>query len=242
LTGGRPTVAVRVPDHPVALAVLARLDEAVAAPSANRFGRVSPTTAAHVVADLGGDVDLVLDGGACAVGVESTIVDLTRDEPLVLRTGAISAAALSEALGTPVGVWNDTEPVTTSDGGAGGALAPGMLASHYAPTARVVVVDEPVEVMARRATLESASRIAVVAATDAQLDAMEEALHLAARTAVPVALEPVGDAAGFAHHLYDRLRQADRLGCDAVVVMAPPPGGVADAVRDRLRRAANTTW
>jgi L-threonylcarbamoyladenylate synthase len=238
VTGGRPTVALRVPAHPVALAVLGALDDALAAPSANRFGRVSPTTAAHVVADLGEDVDLVLDGGACEVGVESTIVDLTGAVPEVLRAGVITAEELTAVLGTEVRVWvGESDDGSTTD--ATGARAPGMLASHYAPRARVVVVDEPIEVMGRRSALEAAERVAVVAATDAALDAVEEALTMAARNAVAVALEPVGDATGFAHHLYDRLRQADRLGCDAVVVVAPPPGGVGDAVRDRLSRAAS---
>jgi L-threonylcarbamoyladenylate synthase len=230
VTGGRLTVAVRVPAHPVALAVLAALDDAVAAPSANRFGRVSPTCAAHVAADLGDEVDLVLDGGPCAVGVESTIVDLTGEVPQVLRTGAVTAGELSAVLGVEVATW--------AGGLDSSAKAPGMLASHYAPDARVVVVDEPIEVMAHRSALEGAARIAVVAASDALLDAVEDTLGVAARGAVPVSLEPVGDADGFARHLYDRLRQADRLGCDAVVVVAPAPGGMGDAVRDRLERAA----
>ncbi|HSL56219.1 MAG TPA: L-threonylcarbamoyladenylate synthase, partial [Acidimicrobiales bacterium] len=126
VTGGRPTVALRVPDHPSALAVLAGLDGGLVAPSANRFGRVSPTTAADVVAELGDRVDLVLDGGPCRVGVESTIVDLTGPEPVVLRPGGVPAARLAELLGVAVRRWS----------GEGEAVAPGMLPSHYAPSAR----------------------------------------------------------------------------------------------------------
>ena len=230
VTGGRPTVALRVPAHPVALEVLRQLGEAVAAPSANRFGKVSPTTAAHVAADLGDDVDLVLDGGPCGVGVESTIVDLCGPHPEVLRTGAVTAAQLSELLGEPVGVW----------AGDGAARAPGMLASHYAPTATVVVVDEPGTAgSALRAGTgrEVVGPVALLAGTLADLDQCQAALEAVGVTDV-VDLEPVGDADGFARHLYDRLRQVDRLGCGAVVVVAPPAGGVGDAVRDRLARAA----
>ena len=132
VTGGQDTVAVRVPDHPLALAILAAFGGAVAAPSANRFGHVSPTTAAHVRADLGDVVDVIVDGGAARVGVESTIVDLTGDVPAVLRAGAITATMLGDALGTPV---------VTRVGGT--VRAPGTLPSHYAPRARVVLAAEP---------------------------------------------------------------------------------------------------
>jgi L-threonylcarbamoyladenylate synthase len=128
VTGGRPTVGVRVPAHPLTLELLARFGGGLAAPSANRFGRVSPTTAEHVRLDLGGDVDFVLDGGPCPIGVESTIVDCTADPPEVLRPGAIAAedvaALLEQAVGTA----------------AGPSRAPGMMESHYAPRCRVVLV------------------------------------------------------------------------------------------------------
>jgi L-threonylcarbamoyladenylate synthase len=136
VTGGRSTVGLRVPDHTVALELLRAFGGGIAAPSANRFGRVSPTTAAHVVADLGDDVDLVLDGGACRVGVESTIVDLTREVPVVLRAGGISIDRLEEVLGHVVEVHVSAEP------SKGGARAPGMLEAHYAPEARIVLSSE----------------------------------------------------------------------------------------------------
>lgn len=237
VTGGRPTVALRVPAHPLALEVLARLGDAVAAPSANRFGRVSPTTAADVVADLDGDVDLVLDGGPCGVGVESTIVDLTGDVPEVLRTGAVTATDLARILATEVRTWS----------GDGAARAPGMLAAHYAPRARVVVADDAAGAAGLLAgllgDLPGSTRVAVLAGTADELDAVAAA---AGAAGVPdegagvelVPLEPVGDPDGFAHSLYARLRQADRLGCAAVVVVAPAAVGVGQAVRDRLARAA----
>jgi L-threonylcarbamoyladenylate synthase len=131
VTGGQPTVALRTIDHPLASAILLRFGSAVAAPSANRFGRVSPTTAEHVHAYLGDDVDLIVDGGPSRVGVESTIVDLTGDVPAILRHGAIGASDLAGVLGTPV--------VTH---GGGTVRAPGMLAAHYAPRAALVLAEK----------------------------------------------------------------------------------------------------
>jgi L-threonylcarbamoyladenylate synthase len=131
VTGGQPTVALRAIDHPIAQAILRRFGGAVAAPSANRFGRVSPTSAGHVRDDLGDDVDFIVDGGPSLVGVESTIVDLTGRVPAILRAGAIGRAALSTVLGRPV--VRRRKP--------GSVRAPGSLASHYAPRASVVLRD-----------------------------------------------------------------------------------------------------
>jgi L-threonylcarbamoyladenylate synthase len=128
VTGGQDTVALRMIDHVVARAILRRFGGAVAAPSANRFGRVSPTTAEHVRADLGDDVDLIVDGGSARIGVESTIVDLTGDVPAILRMGAIGPTALADALGSPV--------ITRA---GGDVRAPGTLAAHYAPRAELVL-------------------------------------------------------------------------------------------------------
>ncbi len=129
-TGGRDTVGLRVPDHPVAIELLTAFGGGVAAPSANRFGSVSPTSARHVYDELGDRIDAIIDGGHCAVGVESTIVDLTGPEPTLLRPGGISQVELEAELGRPV-----------IDGTAGPSRAPGMLASHYAPKATVELVD-----------------------------------------------------------------------------------------------------
>ena len=136
VTGGRDTVGLRVPDHPVARSLLEAFGGGVAAPSANRFGKVSPTTAGHVLADLGAEVDVILDGGPCHVGVESTIIDLTGEWPEVLRPGGVGLERLIEILGPSVRRWAGaaiTDP--------GSARAPGMLAAHYAPSARVVLVS-----------------------------------------------------------------------------------------------------
>lgn len=133
ITGGRPTVGVRVPAHPLTLELLARFGGGLAAPSANRFGRVSPTTADHVRADLGDAVDFVLDGGACPVGVESTIVDCTVDPPQVLRPGGISPEEIEALLKMTLGAPD------------GPSRAPGMLESHYAPRCNVVLAKSRAE-------------------------------------------------------------------------------------------------
>jgi len=148
VTGGQDTVAVRVPSHPVAHAILSAFGGPLAAPSANRFGAVSPTNAGHVRADLGEDVDLVVDGGSAEIGVESTIVDLTSDVPAVLRAGAIGPSALGDALGVPV--------VARA---AGTVRAPGTLRAHYAPRARVVLAREDERERVGRALAERGARV-----------------------------------------------------------------------------------
>lgn len=155
VTGGQDTVAVRVPAHPLAQAILAAFGGALAAPSANRFGRVSPTRAEHVRADLGADVDLVVDGGPARVGVESTIVDLTGAVPAVLRAGAITPSQLGDALGTPV---------VTRVGG--GVRAPGTLRSHYAPRARIVLTVAEVRDDEARRRAAHGERVAVLTLPD----------------------------------------------------------------------------
>ena len=205
VTGGQDTVAVRVPEHPVARAILAAFGGALAAPSANRFGRISPTTAEHVRADLGDEVDLAVDGGPARVGIESTIVDLTAEVPAVLRAGAITPAQLGTALGTPV--------VTR----AGGAVrAPGTLRSHYAPRARLVLVED--------------------AAGGRLLD--EETQRRAASGERVAALTLPDDPAAAARTLYAALRALDGDGYDTIVAALPPDTEANAAVRDRLIRAA----
>ncbi len=217
VTGGRDTVGLRVPDEPTALALLGAFGGAVAAPSANRFGRVSPTTAAHVHADLGDDVDLVLDGGPSRVGVESTIVDCSSDEPAILRVGGVPQAVIEEVLGASVALRT-----------AGEVAAPGTLPGHYAPRARVVLVDE------RAAGARAAGLLAA-----------GERVGLLMLAPVPsglpgglVVLDPPADVDEFARSLYARLREADRAALDVVLAVAPPADGMGAAVADRLLRAA----
>lgn len=215
VTGGRDTVGLRVPAHPVTLALLEAFGGGIAAPSANRFGRVSPTTAAAVREELGDAVELVLDGGPCTIGVESTIVDCSGDEPRVLREGGVTAAELEAVVGRPVPVGGTT-------------AAPGTLPQHYAPRARVELV----------ASSDLAAR------AEAVLAARERAGVLALRSDLPDALPAVvtlatpGDAREYARDLYRALREADAAGLDVVLAVAPAPEGIGAAVTDRLRRAA----
>lgn len=216
VTGGLETVGVRVPDQPVALALLREFGGGIAAPSANRFGRVSPTTAAHVRADLGDDVDLVLDGGECRVGVESTIVDCSGDDPAILRLGGLARERIEELLGHPVAVRR-----------AGDVRAPGTLASHYAPRARVLLVDGSSVVAAARDSRQRGLAVGVIG----------EKLPAELPADVTVLAEPADDA-DYARHLYRHLRAADAAGLDVVLAVAPDEVGIGAAVADRLRRAA----
>lgn len=234
VTGGRDTVGVRVPDHRLALDLLAGVGVGVAAPSANRFGRVSPTCAADVVADLGDLVDVVLDGGRCRVGVESTIVDVTGDIPVVLRPGGVSVERLESVLGRPVDRWD----------GEGPARAPGMLRAHYAPDALVVPVDSVDRARRAVAELEASGlrRIGLLACDPVVVEANGADL-VALGSGADALFELDGPRrsdgdARMASLLYSELRRADRLGLDAVVVVLPPPTGIGAAVRDRVWRAA----
>ncbi len=216
VTGGQDTVAVRVPDHPLTLEVLSAFGGGVAAPSANRFGRVSPTTAEHVRAELGRDVDVVLDGGPCAVGVESTIVDLTSAQPRILRPGGVPREDLRRVLGRPVLLGAEGDDVR----------APGMLASHYAPRAGLLVVDaKTLYAEAERRQAEGQK----VAALAPRSIAVPAAVHRA---------EMPEDAEGFARELYGALRQLDAEGFDLVVAALPDEQGLGLAVKDRLLKAA----
>jgi len=218
VTGGAATVGLRVPNQPLALELLSAFGSGIAAPSANRFGRVSPTTAAHVRADLGTAVDLVLDGGPCAVGVESTIVDLSRGAPRVLRLGGLSVEALSEVLGHRV----------EAQDGPGATPAPGTLLSHYAPAARVEVLASDAVADRARALLAEDRRVGVLAPR-----------RIEGLPAGTEALPPAGSAAAYAKCLYQRLREADRIGLDVLLAVPPPDRGIGAAVADRLRRAAS---
>lgn len=221
VTGGRDTVALRSPAHPMAHAVIAAFGAGLVAPSANRFGKVSPTSAADVVAELGDAVDLVLDGGRCRVGIESTIVDLVAQPPRVLRAGHVTIDQLREDV-------PDLEVAPA----AAPAIAPGMLAAHYAPDARIVLLppdasdDEVVAAVAR--SLAEGRRVGLLAP--------QAVVGLDRRV---VALDPAGPPEGYAQVLYARLREADARGVELLIVVPPPDEGLGAAVVDRLRRAAH---
>lgn len=215
VTGGQDTVGLRVPAHPLALELLQSFGGGIAAPSANRFGRVSPTTAAHVKSELGDEVDLILDGGPSEVGVESTIIDVTQASPRLLRPGGVSREAVEKILGRPLILATHATDVR----------APGMLASHYAPRAGLWLVSAAElfdEAKRRQAT---GARVVVIAPEGTPVP------EGAALLTVPA------DEAGFARVLYAHLREADSLG-DLILAVPPPESGLGLAVLDRLRRAS----
>jgi L-threonylcarbamoyladenylate synthase len=217
ITGGQDTVGLRVPNHPLALQLLREFDGGVAAPSANRFGHVSPTTAAHVRDELGNAVGMVLDGGACQVGIESTILDLSSGVPRILRPGMLDAAALAEVLGAA--------PAFGTEGAV--PRVSGSLESHYAPTTPLRLVPESGIADALDRALGRGQRVAVFAP-----------LHPGRWESKLIWRESSRDPGAYAHELYARLREFDTLGCDLILVVAPPVNEAWRAVNDRLLRAA----
>lgn len=208
VSAGLDTVAIRVPGHPVAAALLAAAAVPVAAPSANRSGRVSPTRAEHVAADLGAHVDLVLDGGACTVGLESTILDCTGETVRLLRPGAIASERIEDVIGRPV------ERATTP---AAAPTSPGQLASHYAPAAKV------------RLNAEKPSPGEALLAFGPDVPPHDgPAINLSA----------AGDLHEAAAKLFASLRDLDRADVTTIAVMPIPDIGLGEAINDRLMRAA----
>ena len=209
VTGGQDSIGVRVPAHPVAHELLAAFGGGVAAPSANRFGRVSPTTAAHVREDLGADVELVLEGGPSEVGIESTILDLSGAKPALLRPGKISAAAIAAVIG-PV-----EEKRADSPRHSGG------LERHYAPRTPALLV--PTQDLDREIAKRK-EKVAVLAFSrpDERVDFW---------------LRMPRDAKAYAHKLYGALRELDAADCEAILLESPPDDAEWSAVLDRLRRA-----
>ncbi|MER6817204.1 L-threonylcarbamoyladenylate synthase [Spirillospora sp. NPDC000708] len=217
-TGGLESLAVRVPDHPVALALLATFGGGVTALSANRFRQVSPTTADHVHAELGDAVDLVLDGGPCQVGVESTIVDATGETPSILRPGGVTREDLQTVLERPLEV-----PSTSR------IRVPGQHPSHYAPRARVVLV-EPQQVISETERAQELGHQVGVFVPPCFTDAPVKA-HAA--VTVPASMT------AYARELYGLLRELDRQGCDLIIASLPAQEGLGLAIANRLRRAAD---
>jgi L-threonylcarbamoyladenylate synthase len=215
VTGGQDTVGLRVPFHPLALDLLRAFGGGIAAPSANRFGRLSPTSAAHVCAELGDEVDLVLDGGLCEVGIESTIVDVSGPLPRLLRPGGIGPAAIAEVIGREI-----------LPAGADAPRAPGRLAAHYAPRTALTLVDSAGFAEAVQAQLRAGRRVAVFG---------RQAVSPAPGV---VALRAPNTAADYARAMYGALRTLDEAGVDVILVEAVPDAPEWLAVRDRLARAA----
>jgi L-threonylcarbamoyladenylate synthase len=224
VTAGGATVALRVPSHPVARALLERVGAPLAAPSANRAEHVSPTVAAHVRADLDGRIDAILDGGACEVGIESTVLSLDpggRRPPRLLRAGAIGRAQLQEALQMKI----EDGPAAPPDGAI--AASPGLHARHYAPAGVV--------------------RLVPAASLERTLRALAQAGHLAGALARSAAEVPgahawvrlPSDARGYARGFYAGLRELEERGCSAIAIETTPDDGEWEAVADRLKRASS---
>lgn len=226
VTGGQDTVGLRVPDHPVALALLQEVgrERAVAAPSANRFGRISPTTAAHVEAELGDAVDMILDGGSCRVGLESTIVGFEGKTPVILRPGGIPMEALAEILGETVVI---PRPVT------GTVRVPGNLASHYAPVTPLELCRSE-RLWPHALELEaSGARVAVVTWSPQNLNRFR-----GAKNETLLHFSMPSEPASYGRLLYASLRQLDGERLDRLLVEAPPSGSAWAAIADRLQRAS----
>lgn len=215
ITGGQDTVALRVPANPLAQQLLAAFGGGIAAPSANRYGRVSPTSAEDVRVELGEQVDAILDGGPCSIGVESTILDLSSGSPALLRPGGVPREELERIVG-------DRIPL----GRASSVRAPGMQPIHYAPAARIVIPEH--SELAAAAELERRKGHAVVVVAPEGFAVPDGLAHLP----VPESLEE------YAQVLYRTLREVDRQHFDVAVFWVPQATGLGLAIRDRLARAA----
>lgn len=218
VTAGLDTVAVRIPAHPLALELLRTFGGPVAAPSANRFGGVSPTTAEHVRQDLGQAVDLILDGGACTVGVESTVIGLVGGRAVLLRPGATPVEEIEAVIG----------PVEQMVGSHGRILSPGQMPRHYAPRTRLVVVDRE-ELTEKPPEKWPGLRVGLLA--------FSGPLHRPGFKAVEV-LSPQGDLRQAAANLFAALRRLDAMGLDLILAERVPERGLGLAINDRLERAA----
>jgi L-threonylcarbamoyladenylate synthase len=227
VTAGLPTVGLRVPDHPVARALIRTAGVPVAAPSANRFGGLSPTRAAHVVAGLGSRVDLVLDGGRCRVGVESTVVLLAAGRAVLLRPGGLAVEAIEAEIG-PLEVPDDAAPGTAE-------LAPGRAGAHYAPRAPLELADPRDPAAAGLFAAHAGERVGLLAASDAGR-AVAEAIG-GPFAAVEI-LDADGDLVGTAARLFDALHALDAADLSRIVAEPVGESGLGRAVMDRLRRAA----
>ena len=211
VTGGQDSVGLRVPSHPVAQALLREFGGGVAAPSANEFGNLSPTTAAHVRADLAGKVELVLEGGASEVGIESTILDLSGREPVLLRPGEISRLQLEEVLNLAIQEKNSTFPRHS-----------GGLERHYAPRTPALLIA-PYALDGEIAKHRNTVAVLAFSRPDERVDYW---------------IRMPKDARGYAQRLYAALRELDAAGCATILIESPPDTVEWTAVRDRLSRAA----
>jgi L-threonylcarbamoyladenylate synthase len=238
-TSGMETVAIRAPKHPVARALIKELGLGVCAPSANRFGRISPTSAADVMEELGDRIDIILDGGPCEIGLESTILRITEDgEPILLRPGVVSREEIEALLGTKV-----LDPRETPEGAA--QVAPGRLVSHYSPAKPFMILPNPIALMMTPPTFGTAKPkkvglLTLFGKASLAAETLAEILE------IPVIAESLSESGNWeeaARNLFKKLRALDASEADFLVTEPVPPAavesnGIAYAIADRLKRAA----
>ena len=235
VTAGRPLVGIRMPAHPVAFDVISRAGVPVAAPSANVFGHISPTNAKHVLDDLDGRIDAIVDAGPTYHGVESTVLDPCQDPPVIYRPGSITAEQIEQTVGSfasfsPAGVGNCAAPESLP--------SPGVSLRHYAPRARLILIDAELEELPAR-LLEASKpfekdRLGIMLPREL----VNTALGAPARAAVEFPWGHWASPAELASNLYAGLRALDAQGCTVILCPLPPATGLGVAVRDRLRKAA----
>lgn len=226
VTAGLDTVGLRMPNHPVALQLLRQLGEPVAAPSANRSGKPSPTEGIHVEEDLQNRIPLILDGGATGIGVESTVIDLTLQQPTILRPGGITKEMLEEVIGTVL------QP-THIEQKAGAPKAPGMKYTHYAPNAPVYLIAKDAKKIAQAITAlhDENKKVALLAPNDFENEAADYFLSFGEDTQQDMAL-----------HLYHALRACDATDADIVLATVTSMDGVGAAIMNRLEKSAGGNW
>ena len=225
VTAGGDKVAIRMPNHPVALALIQRAGVPIAAPSANRFGHVSPTTAQHVLDDLDGRIDLILDGGPTTIGVESTVLDVTVNPPMILRPGGITREQIEQVLGIHLAVRRPPSVVSET------ASSPGLLEKHYAPVAQLLIVKDVDAIGANHAALTAMRKKVGLLLLDSQREACQTLAgpHF-------VLGNTVNDVA---RNLYAGLRALDSAQADAILITQILDTGIGAAIADRLRRASS---
>ncbi len=231
VSAGLNNVAVRMPAHPVALALLESAGVPIAAPSANRFGHTSPTTAAHVLQDLGEQIEMILDGGETTVGVESTVLDLTRTPPVILRPGGLTREELERIIG-PVGLQTkmQVEP--------GPQISPGLLNSHYAPHARLILCMGPTPDVLDRIKLMAKQHLKDGASVGLMLADEDQALCQIPGIPI-ITLGAANDLTQIARNLYAGLHKLDGMGVEVILARSFADHGLGLAINDRLRRAAS---
>ncbi len=225
ISANQSTIGLRIPNHPIALRLLQEFAGGLAAPSANRFTKVSPTSAENVRADLGDDVDMILDGGSCEVGIESTIVDLTQSPPVLLRSGAISRDELEAILGTELSEHNRLQ-----------TLSPGQHHLHYSIDTPLVVVESTELLLTACQALESGKRVLILATLD-----LPDSSALPFPRSQWTWQQMPREATELARTVYQQLRLANDSGYDLIVMAKAMNEGIGIAINDRLLRAAHRT-